>query len=269
MTYLTTDDGVRLRYRDHGEGPGTVLLVHGWKGSHRLWDSTSVALTQEGLRVVSYDLRGMGESDKPGSGYDFDHAPDDLRDVIAALDLHDVTLVGWSMGGTISLRHLQRHGERIGGLVLLNAPLRLIQAPDFPHAMPAEQLDGYVEDLVTRWPVSEHEFQRDTLLEPHPALLDLLYGVALQTPLDVALAYVRAQAPLDMRDAVRAAAVPVMAAYSEGDPYYPTTLADWIAASAPDGRRLPLTGSGHATPLEEPRTLAAGIADFHRGRQKR
>src|SRR5439155_19724527 len=64
MRYLTTPDGVRLRYTDRGEGEHTIVLVHGWKGSHRMWDPAVYRLTRE-FRVIAFDNRGMGESDKP------------------------------------------------------------------------------------------------------------------------------------------------------------------------------------------------------------
>ena len=62
------------------------MLVHGWKMSHRIWDRTVAAL-EDRFRVVSFDLRGMGESDKPGSRYDFEELARDLDEVLSQLDL--------------------------------------------------------------------------------------------------------------------------------------------------------------------------------------
>ncbi len=84
MTYLTTPDGTRLRYTDRGDGERTIVLVHGWKGSHRLWDPAVYRLAER-FRVVAFDNRGMGESDKPGGPYDFDVLADDLGFVLAEL----------------------------------------------------------------------------------------------------------------------------------------------------------------------------------------
>ncbi len=124
MSFLTLADGTRLRCADRGAGP-PVVLVHGWKGSHRLWDATTVALVDRGHRVVAFDLRGMGESDKPRSAYDFDVLSGDLAELLERLALEDVTLVGWSMGCSVVLRHLERGAARVGRAVLLNGPLRL------------------------------------------------------------------------------------------------------------------------------------------------
>lgn len=295
MSWLELRDGLRLRVAEldgratASAPPGApaasrpadappVVLVHGWKGSHRLWDRTVVELEARGVRVVAFDLRGMGESGKPAGRLDFDTLADDLGEVLAAFDVRDATLVGWSMGCTVSLRHLQRAGlaggsvaasgpgaapSRVGRLVLLNGPLRLTRADDFPHAMSDAQLDGYLTELANGWPASERAFQAESALPgSDPELIDWLWRTALQTPLPIALSAVREQARLDMRDAVRGLRIPVLAAYATGDPYYPTSLGEWIAANAPDGRLRVFEHSAHCTPIEEAPALAEAIVEF-------
>ena len=262
MSFLAAADGVRLRVADRGprDAPA-VLLVHGWKGSHRLWDRTVVELMAD-HRVVAFDLRGMGESDKPGHGYDFAHMAADVGVVISAMGLDDVTLVGWSMGCTVALSYLRAGGAGVGRVVLTNGPLRLTQSDDFPHAMSQAQFEGYLDAMVAGWPASERAFQAESTLAGDGPLVDWLYAIALQTPLDAALAIVRDQATLDMRDVVRALPVPVLAAYADDDPYYPTSLGDWIAEAAPDGRCIVFEHSAHCTPIEEAPAYAAAIAGF-------
>jgi pimeloyl-ACP methyl ester carboxylesterase len=263
MSRLQTPDGTRLRVcdRGRGRGGGTFVLVHGWKQSHRLWDPV-VARLSGGHRVVAFDLRGMGESDKPDSAYDFDELAGDLGFVLEGLELEDVILVGWSMGCTVSLQHLRRGAPRVGRLVLLNGPLRLTRTADFPHAMTQEQLDGYLDELARRWPLGERAFLAESLLDARPEHVEWLLGIALQTPLDVALRLVRAQALLDHRDVVRRLAVPVLAAYSRHDPYYPPSLADWIAENAPLGERVLFEHSAHCTPFEEADRLCTVLEEF-------
>lgn len=261
MSYLTGPGGIRLRVSDRGVGDPPVVLLHGWKGSHRLWDPVIARLAQH-TRVVAFDLRGMGESDKPDCTYDFDELADDLATVIDKLGLHDSLLVGWSMGTTVALRYLERGGAGVGGLVILNGPLRLTQAADFPHAMTAAELAGYVRALRDSWPAGEREFQAQTLLEPVPAIVDWLYAVALQTPLDVALALVEHQSKLDMRDALAGLEIPVLAVYSTNDPYYPPSLAEYIAARVRVGSHVLFERSAHCIPIEEPDRFCAVLREF-------
>jgi pimeloyl-ACP methyl ester carboxylesterase len=261
VSYLTVSGGVRLRVSDRGEGDPPIVLVHGWKGSHRLWDPV-IARLEAFHRVVAFDLRGMGESDKPRGRYDFDELAGDLGSVLGALQLDDVVLVGWSMGTTVSLRYLERGGPGVRGLAIVNGPVRLTQAPDFPHAMTDAELDGHLTRLRATWPAGERAFQAQTVLDPHPALVDWLYGVALQTPLAVALRVVKEQAKLDMRDTITRLRVPVLAMYSRHDPYYPASLADDIAARARDGRRLIFDQSAHCIPIEEPDRFCEALGAF-------
>jgi pimeloyl-ACP methyl ester carboxylesterase len=241
------------------------VLVHGWKGSSRVWDRTIAAL-EDRFHVVAYDLRGMGASDKPDSSYDFDQHAADLHCILEALDLHDVTLVGWSMGCSVSLQHMARGGTRVGRLVLVNGPVRLTRTDDFPWSMTQGELDGYVEAVERSWPEHELTFQREAFHRPLDHVVEWMLAIALQTPLDVVLKTVKAQALLDHRDVVRSLTVPVLAVYGRHDPYYPPELADWIAAAAPQGEALIMEQSAHVPFLEaDAAVFNESLARFARG----
>ena len=109
--------GVEVHVDDHGGTGRPVVLIQGWPLSGASWSEQIEALTDAGFRVVTYDRRGFGRSDKPKTGYDYDYdydydtLADDLAGLITQLDLHDVTLVGFSMGGGEVARYLAKHGE--------------------------------------------------------------------------------------------------------------------------------------------------------------
>ncbi len=214
--------------------------------------------------MVAFDLRGMGESEKPRCAYDFDELSDDLATVIRSLDLQRAVLVGWSMGTTVALRYLERGGAGVSGLVIVNGPLRLTQAPDFPHTMSEPALRQHLLRLRESWPAGEREFQAQTLLDPVPATVDWLYAVALQTPLDVALRLVEEQSKLDMRPVISELQIPVLAVYSRNDPYYPVSLAQYIAERARAGRYVIFERSRHCIPIEEPERFCAVLREFAR-----
>lgn len=241
-------DGVRLRLTDRGSGP-PIVLVHGWKASHRIWDRTIAALETR-FRIVAFDLRGMGESDKPRGRYDFEELSDDLAFVLEAFELEQVTLVGWSMGCSVALEHLRRGGARVARLVLVNGPVRLVRTAEFPWSMTQAELDAYVDAVARRWPEDELAFQRAAFHEPVEHVVQWMLQIALQTPLDVVLRTVRAQLLLDHRDVITSLRVPVLAIYGRHDPYYPVELAKWIAESAPEGEALIMEESAHFPFLE-------------------
>jgi pimeloyl-ACP methyl ester carboxylesterase len=119
-----------------GTGSGrTVVLIHGWPLSAQVWAPQKAALIEAGYRVVAYDRRGFGRSDKPDTGYRYDVLADDLERVLDQCDLQDVTLVGFSMGGGEVARYITRWGEsRLHSVVFAAAvPPFLLHTADNPE----------------------------------------------------------------------------------------------------------------------------------------
>lgn len=100
-----------LHVEDSGGHGRPVVLIHGWSLSWQAWQPQLAALRLAGFRVVAYDQRGFGRSDKPPSDHGYDTLADDLEQVMAQCDLQDATLVGFSMGGGEVARYITRHGE--------------------------------------------------------------------------------------------------------------------------------------------------------------
>ena len=263
MSFLTTPEGVRLRYTDRGSGERTIVLVHGWKGSHRMWDPAVYRLMRE-FRVIAFDNRGMGESDKPGGRYDFEVLADDLEFVLETLSAREVTLVGWSMGCTISLEYLARGGARAARLVLVNGPLKLTRTPEFPWTMSEEQLRGYLDALAASWPDAERAFSLGALRDPSSAYAELYYQVALQTPLELASRIVEEQVRVNHIPVLAELRIPVLALYGRHDPYYPAALAEYIAEHAREGSHVIFEESAHAPHYEEPDRFCAVVGEFAR-----
>jgi non-heme chloroperoxidase len=134
-------DQVELHFEDDGTGR-PVVLIHGWPLSGRSWEAQVPALVEAGYRVITYDRRGFGGSSQPWDGYDYDTLADDLDAVLSHLELQQVTLVGFSMGGGEVVRYLARHGSsRIEKAVLAGAvPPYLYKSHDNP--------DGGLDDAT-------------------------------------------------------------------------------------------------------------------------
>jgi len=112
---------VRLHYEDYGSGT-PVVLIHGWPLSGRSWENQVPALVAEGHRVITYDRRGFGLSSQPWTGYDYDTFAADLDALLRHLDLRQVTLVGFSMGGGEVARYIASYGtDRIAAAVFAAA----------------------------------------------------------------------------------------------------------------------------------------------------
>jgi non-heme chloroperoxidase len=142
-----TENGspIELDYCDLGAGD-PVVLIHGWPLSKRSWEPQVPALIEAGHRVITYDRRGFGASSQPWNGYDYDTFAADLEALLTHLDLHGVTLVGFSMGGGEVVRYIGTYGTaRIARAVLASAvPPYLYKTTDNPDgALDDETIAGF------------------------------------------------------------------------------------------------------------------------------
>lgn len=149
MRFIETNDHTSLYYKDWGTGKPVVFVSSIWLGS-AMWEYQLVPLSNQGLRCISFDRRGHGRSDDPGRGYDFDTLADDIATVIEHLDLHDITLVGHSVGCAEIAHYLCRHGtSRVARTVLISTT-----TPGRPNAdtIPETFVDATMEGLSTDRP---------------------------------------------------------------------------------------------------------------------
>jgi non-heme chloroperoxidase len=140
---------IDLYYEDNGSGPPVVLL-HGWPLDSRSWEGQLPALVQAGNRVITYDRRGSGRSSRPTTGHDFDTLAADLDTVLSTLDLHDVVLVGFSLGTGEVARYVGRYGtERLRGCVMIEtlAP-SFTKSADNPQGVDRAAVEGVQQAIL-------------------------------------------------------------------------------------------------------------------------
>ena len=142
MSHFTTTDGTRIFYKDWGTGQ-PVLFAHGWPLSSDAWDQQMLFFGQNGYRVIAHDRRSHGRSDQTWSGNTMDQYADDLAELIEALDLRDVILVGHSTGGGEVAHYIGRHGTaRVAKVVLVGAvPPLMLKTDANPDGTPLSVFD--------------------------------------------------------------------------------------------------------------------------------
>lgn len=152
MFYVNSTDGVKIAVYDYNcGGAETVVLVHGWPLSHKIYEYQIPILVRRGYRVVALDLRGFGMSDAPGCGYCYDQMAADIFQVVKRLRLWSFTLAGFSMGGAIVLRYMHLfRGYGVKKLFLLAAAAPCwTQRPGFPYGLTREYVDGLICQIET------------------------------------------------------------------------------------------------------------------------
>lgn len=159
--YIKVEENVKIYVEDiNPKGEKTILFLHGWPGSHKLFEYQFNELPKMGYRCIGIDQRGFGESDKPFEGYDYDRLSDDVRGVVDALKLKNFTLAGHSTGGAIAIRYMARHKEYgVAKLALFAAAApSLIQRPNFPYGLQVQAVKDIIKGTYNDRPKMLRDF---------------------------------------------------------------------------------------------------------------
>jgi len=143
MPYITTTDGTEIYYTEQGTGK-PVLLSHGWPLSSDAWQVELKLLADAGYRAIAHDRRGHGRSSKTYTGNDMDTYAQDLAELVEALDLHDLVVIGHSTGGGEVVRYAAQHGAgRVVKVITAGAvPPLMLKTDANPEGTPIDAFDG-------------------------------------------------------------------------------------------------------------------------------
>ncbi|MGN8251753.1 alpha/beta fold hydrolase [Pseudomonas sp. SMV7] len=165
MSYVTTQDGVQIFYKDWGPRDAPVIhFHHGWPLSADDWDAQMLFFLAHGYRVVAHDRRGHGRSSQVWDGHDMDHYADDVAAVVAHLGIQGAVHVGHSTGGGEVVRYMARHpGDKVAKAVLIAAvPPLMVQTAANPGGLPKSVFDGFQTQVAS----NRAQFYRDVPAGP-------------------------------------------------------------------------------------------------------
>ena len=269
-TLIELAPGVRANVLDEGGGP-TAVLVHGLPGSAYDWRHLSSALTQRGLRVIAYDRLGYGHSDvRPGESHTVRDNARDLLELLAALDLRDATVVGWSYGGVTAMRAAMDDDDRIARLVLVGTG-GPSSDDDVPPTPPLAMRVLY-STPVLRWRSAVPPMTRSL----QAALSDVAFSGGPQPEWwlpslnanfarwETTMTYKNEMfAPIDDDgfdlDGVR---VPVLLIHATDDRLAPVDIARYLASKLPNAQYDELAGASHMLPITHPDHVADQVVSF-------
>jgi 3-oxoadipate enol-lactonase len=266
---VRTDDGVGLEVDVTGDGPA-LMLVHGFYGAKEDF-ADHVARLGEHASVVSFDLRGHGESDKPevAAAYSFDRMAADALAVADALDLGRFRLLGHSMGGMVARRVVLAHPDRVAALVLMDS------SPGRPDDMDPEIMELGAQIALTD---GMDELRRvmdafgtlrtpadDRVRAERPGYVEYGDEKWMATPALAWATLVREMAnqPNQLQD-MRAIECPTLVIVGEQD----TPFVDpsrQMAATIPHAQLDVIPDAGHSPQFENPEAWFTGLDGFLRG----
>ena len=273
-------NGIRQHYLDAGAG-APVVLLHGFPETNFAW-RFQIPVLAEHYRVIAPDLRGYGETDKPAGGYDKRNMARDLRELLRALGIDKIALIGHDRGARVATRFAKDYPEMVDRLVVMdNVPTRIVarefnadvarsywffifnQVPDLPEALIAGREDLWLRHLFSDWCYN-------------PLAID---GAAFRTYVDAyrrpgalrgAMSDYRANAEDVAQDKVDAdvkIACPTLSLW--GADFHAVgkmfDMAAIWAEMASDLRAVPIPQCGHLPQEEQPERVNAELIDFLAG----
>jgi non-heme chloroperoxidase len=246
-------DGAVLTYLDRGSGP-VVLLVHGVCMTSAFFARNIDALAVD-HRVIAVDLRSHGDSPTSSSGNTVARYARDLHELMVALDLHDVTGVGWSMGSFVWWDHLSQFGtDRLARLAVVSQGPADLTRPDWPHGIAdPDQLGSFVDAVQSDFSGFFSEFLaemfKDPLADADAALLLAEITKIDPNPGTVILAD---QTLRDYRGFLTGLDVPHLLIWGVDEKVVKVASADWLSEALADAELHVFDHSGHCPMWEEP-----------------
>lgn len=263
-------ESVKLFYEDLGTGK-PVVFIHGWPLNHEMWEYQLAELPKNNFRCIAYDRRGFGKSDRPWEKYDYDTLADDLKAVLDQLDLHQVTLVGFSMGGGEVVRYISKYGtQRVKKVVLISSVTPFIlKTKDNPEGVEKKVFDGMVEKLTIDRPAFLADFGKqfygvnmlhNAVSQP---LLDWNQMLCLTSSAKATVDCVRSFSESDFRADLKKINVPTLIIHGDEDKTVPIAISgDKTAELLPHAKYIVYQDAPHGLFITEKEKLNEDLIDF-------
>ena len=260
---VQTPDGVSISAQEWGNPNGVeILFIHGFSQSQLSWSRQFGSELAKSFRIISYDIRGHGSSEKPlGSDYYRDHRrwADELKAVMEQAKLKKPVLVGWSYGARIIAEYLMEYGDKnIAAINFVGAFTKVekeILGPATPALlkMVSENLAENIENRIS--------FLKFCTAKPLPP--DELQGMLaynMVVPPQIRGHLLGRPAPYE--DALKKLTVPVLVSHGSEDQVALVPMADYTARVVSHAQSSIYEGVGHMPFWEAPARFNRELGEF-------
>ncbi len=264
-----TGHTVNLFYEDLGMG-NPVVFIHGWPLNHEMWEYQLSELPMQNMRCIAYDRRGFGKSDRPLKNYDYDTLADDLKSLLDQLELTNVTLVGFSMGGGEIARYIGKYGtERIEKVVLISAVTPyMLKTDDNPEGADKSAFDEMVQKISEDRPAFFTAFGKkfygvDLFHQPvSQPMLDWNQSLCMMSSAVATMDCVRSFSETDFRKDVLKIKVPTLIIHGDADNIVPVTAGKRTSALLTHATYIEYEGTPHGLFITDKERLNADLIYF-------
>lgn len=260
MTSRFEDKGFSLAYRDTGPADAqTLVFVHAMSFHQDIWQDV-ISRLPDGLRIVSYDQRGHGESDIPALPYSLDDYADDAIRLLDYLEVQGCHLVGISFGGLVAQRVAELRPDLVERLVLSNTATKIGVLEDWMEGAAVARTEGFCRKKI------EDSFQHlfsPTFCQSSPRYEELVARrLLLSVEGYVGCCQAIGHADLSNSNAASRPAQPALVIGTDNDIVTPRDIVEELAAYLPNGQFQLIRGAGHLPCVDKPKEFADLLVSF-------
>ncbi len=273
MAYLQSknnNEKIQLFYEDLGDGQ-PIVFISGWPLTHAMWEYQVTPLREAGYRCISYDRRGFGQSEQSLDNYSYDALADDLKNLLEELNLQNVTLIGFSMGGGEVVRYCSRYNsERISKIILVSSVVPyMLKTDDNPDGTPLEVFQDFDNKMRDDRPAFIQTFGKQFYganILSHPVsqgIMDWTFSLAASASQKAMIECMKSFAQTDFRNELSSIKVPVLIIHGDADKTVPIKAAgEQAAALIPNAVYKVYEGAPHGLFITEKKRLTDDINSF-------
>jgi class 3 adenylate cyclase len=260
---------LNIAYQVVGDGPSDLLMIPGWFSHLALdWEEPTWVRWCERLasfaRVVRFDKRGTGMSDRPPGVPTPDERMADARAVMDAAGLTSAHVLGWSEGGPLGILLTVAHPERVRSLALYGTQATFQRRDDYPFGDSEEETDEWYAELESGWGTVDYALLTHPDADPGFARRRALYMQSAASPA-AAVALAKSNALIDTRELLPSIRVPTLVLSRRDDPVGPEPTGRYLAERIPGARFIALEGDEHQPWLGDAQTWCTEIEHFVTG----
>jgi len=246
-----TRDGVNIYYEDHGSG-GAILLTHGYSATSKMW-SGQIGPLSEKYRVISWDMRGHGQSDSPSDRnlYSEAHSIDDMAAILDSCGVSTAVIAGLSLGGYMSLAFNLKYPQRVTGLMLFDT------GPGYKNDQARESWNDMARkraDVIDAKGLDSLGNSAEVRVSSHKSAAGLANAArGMLTQVDDRII-----------QSLPEITIPTLALVGEKDKQF-LGATDYMALKIPGARKEIIPGAGHAANIDQPELFNSAVLDFVAG----
>jgi len=238
-------NGVKLVYYVYGEGEPTLVFVVAWIWTAEFW-LPQVNYFSQNFKMVTVDMRGAGESDKPPDNYTLDLYVDDLNSIIEELHEKSIVLVGECIGASIAIKFIAKYPGKISKLVLVSGSPKFMATNDFLHGTPQNEVKQQLavfEESYHRWLGAFLEL----MFPEHGTkyLKEWGFKMSQKTTQEIALNSLRNLFEADLRPLLRKINIPALIIHGENDGAVRFENAKYMHENIPGSKMRIFKDKGH------------------------